>query len=56
MKEKLLILAFAALALAGCDDYEVAVTEAKVYCEMVEAGTWPDFKGTYKYCGEVIKL
>lgn len=56
MKTKLLILALAALALAGCDDYEAEVAEAKVYCEMVEAGDWPDFKGTYKHCGEVMKL
>ena len=56
MKTKLLILTIAALALAGCDDYEAEVAEAKHYCEMVKAGHWPDYKKQAQHCGEVIKL
>lgn len=55
MKTKLLILALAALALAGCDDYEVAMTEAREYCERLERGEHSDYKNQAQYCGEVIK-
>lgn len=59
MKTKLLIIAIAALALAGCDDYEVAQQNADHYCEMVLAGYWPDYNKQAENCpngGEVIKL
>ena len=31
------------LLVAGCDDYEVAVSEHKHYCDMVEKGHWPHY-------------
>lgn len=56
MKTKLLILAIAAIALAGCDDYEVAMAEAKGYCERVRAGIHTDYQQKAQYCDEVMKL
>ena len=34
--------------LAGRMDYEDQQAEQERYCEMVKAGFWPDFQGTYR--------
>ena len=34
--------------LAGAMDYEDQQAEQAHYCEMVKAGFWPDFQGTYR--------
>ena len=34
--------------LAGHMDYEDQQAEQAHYCEMVKAGYWPDFNGTYR--------
>ena len=36
------------LGLAGAMDYEDQQAEQERYCEMVKAGFWPDFNGTYR--------
>ncbi len=36
------------LGLAGHMDYEDQQAEQERYCEMVKAGFWPDFNGTYR--------
>lgn len=38
----------ALLGLAGAMDYEDQQAEQERYCEMVKAGYWPDFNGTYR--------
>ena len=34
--------------LAGAMDYEDQQAEQEHYCEMVKAGFWPDYQGTYR--------
>lgn len=34
--------------LAGAMDYEDQQAEQEHYCEMVKAGHWPDYQGTYR--------
>jgi len=34
--------------LAGRMDYEDQQADQAHYCEMVKAGYWPDFQGTYR--------
>ena len=34
--------------LAGHMDYEDQQAEQERYCEMVKAGHWPDYQGTYR--------
>ena len=34
--------------LAGAMDYEDQHAEQAHYCEMVKAGFWPDYQGTYR--------
>ena len=34
--------------LAGHMDYEDQQAEQERYCEMVKAGYWPDYQGTYR--------
>ena len=34
--------------LAGHMDYEDQQAEQAHYCEMVKAGYWPDYQGTYR--------
>lgn len=34
--------------LAGVMDYEDLQAEQERYCEMVKAGHWPDYQGTYR--------
>ncbi len=36
------------LGLAGHMDYEDQQAEQAHYCDMVKAGYWPDFQGTYR--------
>ena len=36
------------LGLAGHMDYEDQQAEQAHYCEMVKAGFWPDYQGTYR--------
>lgn len=36
------------LGLMGHMDYEDAKAEEANYCEMVKAGLWPDYRGTYR--------
>jgi hypothetical protein len=44
-------LALAALNLAGEADYQEALRQEKEYCEMVAAGTWPDYENKFdKVC------
>lgn len=46
-----LIVGLVLLALfgwVGAMDYEAAQVEEKHYCEMVKAGHWPDYQGTYR--------
>jgi hypothetical protein len=35
--------------LAGRMDYEDQQAEQANYCEMVKAGFWPDYQGTYRH-------
>lgn len=37
------------LGLAGQMDYEDQQVEQGNYCDMVKAGYWPDFQGTYRH-------
>jgi len=37
------------LGLAGRMDYEYQQADQAHYCEMVKAGYWPDFQGTYRH-------
>ena len=49
MKTTVVLLALLGLfGLAGAMDYEDAKAEEANYCEMVKAGLWPDFRGTYR--------
>jgi hypothetical protein len=36
------------LGLMGHMDYEDQQAEQAHYCDMVKAGYWPDFQGTYR--------
>ena len=48
---KNIILALVLLALygiVGAMDAEDAQAEQEHYCEMVKAGYWPDYQGTYR--------
>lgn len=38
------------LGLVGNEDYEYEVRSQVNYCQMVEAGIWPDYNETYQYC------
>lgn len=49
MKMIAVLLALLGLfGLAGAMDYEDQQAEQERYCEMVKAGYWPDFNGTYQ--------
>ena len=49
MKTTVVLLALLGLfGLAGAMDYEDQQAEQERYCEMVKAGFWPDFQGTYQ--------
>ena len=49
MKTTAAILVLVALyGLAGSMDYEDQQAEQANYCEMVKAGYWPDYQGTYR--------
>ena len=50
MKTGALLLALLVLlfGLAGHMDYEDQQAEQARYCEMVKAGYWPDYQGTYR--------
>ena len=49
MKTTVVLLALLGLfGLAGAMDYEDQQAEQERYCEMVKAGYWPDFQGTYR--------
>ena len=43
-----LVGVFLLLGLMGHMDYEDAKAEEANYCEMVKAGHWPDYQGTYR--------
>ena len=43
-----LVGVFLLMGLMGRMDYEDAKAEEANYCEMVKAGFWPDFNGTYR--------
>ncbi len=49
MKTTVVLLALLGLfGLAGAMDYEDQQAEQEHYCEMVKAGFWPDYQGTYR--------
>ena len=49
MKTTVVLLALLGLfGLAGAMDYEDQQAEQAHYCEMVKAGYWPDYQGTYR--------
>lgn len=49
MKTTVVLLALLGLfGLAGRMDYEDQQADQAHYCEMVKAGYWPDFQGTYR--------
>ena len=49
MKTTVVLLALLGLfGLAGAMDYEDQQADQAHYCEMVKAGYWPDFQGTYR--------
>lgn len=49
MKTTVVLLALLGLfGFAGAMDCEDQQAEQERYCEMVEAGIWPDFNGTYR--------
>ena len=49
MKMIAVLLALLGLfGLAGAMDYEDQQAEQENYCDMVKAGYWPDFQGTYR--------
>ena len=49
MKTTAVLLAVLGLfGLVGAMDYEDAQAEEANYCEMVKAGHWPDYRGTYR--------
>jgi len=49
MKTTVVLLALLGLfGLAGRMDYEDQRAEQEHYCEMVKAGYWPDYQGTYR--------
>ena len=49
MKMIAVLLALLGLfGLAGAMDYEDLQAEQEHYCEMVKAGHWPDYQGTYR--------
>ena len=43
-----MLLVLAAFGFAGHMDYEDQQAEQAHYCEMVKAGFWPDYQGTYR--------
>ena len=49
MKTTVVLLALLGLfGLAGAMDYEDQQADQAHYCEMVKAGYWPDYQGTYR--------
>ncbi len=49
MKMTVILLAMLGLfGLVGAMDYEDQQAEQEHYCEMVKAGYWPDYQGTYR--------
>lgn len=49
MKTTVVLLALLGLfGLAGAMDYEDQQADQAHYCEMVKAGHWPDYQGTYR--------
>lgn len=49
MKTTVVLLVLLGLfGLAGAMDYEDQQAEQERYCEMVKAGHWPDYQGTYR--------
>lgn len=43
-----LLVILALFGLVGQMDYDDAVDQQAQYCEMVKAGHWPDYRGTYR--------
>ena len=49
MKTTVVLLALLGLfGLAGAMDYEDQQAQEALYCDMVKAGNWPDYQGTYR--------
>ena len=42
----------ALVGIVGRMDMEDEIRQAVVYCDMVEAGYWPDYNQTAQYCGK----
>jgi len=42
------LLAALLLGLVGHFDYQDQEAEEQLYCDMVAAGHWPDYKGIYR--------
>lgn len=43
-----LVVVLVLLGIVGAMDAEDAQRDADNYCEMVKAGHWPDYQGTYR--------
>lgn len=43
-----MLLVLAVFGFVGHMDYEDQQAEQAHYCDMVKAGYWPDFQGTYQ--------
>lgn len=43
-----LVVVLVLLGIVGAMDAEDAQLDADNYCEMVKAGYWPDYQGTYR--------
>lgn len=41
--------------IAGRMDMEDEIRQAVVYCDMVEAGHWPDYDNVAQHCGQTRK-
>lgn len=49
MKTTVVLLALLGLfGLVGAMDYEDQQAQSDLYCDMVKAGHWPDYQGTYR--------
>lgn len=43
-----MLMAILLFGLIGVSDFEQALSDARFYCEQVQVGAWPDFKGNYR--------
>lgn len=43
-----MLLVLVAFGFVGQMDYEDAQAQEAHYCDMVKAGHWPDYQGTYR--------